>query len=122
MLQQQQKLAELQASVAQAPVSAAGKLHPGAGIRCLDDPMMTADINSPTLPTVAPGVGRLTAMTNEVVEEARDRFDRYWSKPDTANGGPTTNADSTSIAATGTAATAISTTTNAATSDPSSKK
>lgn len=56
---------------------------PGNTIRCIDDPKFTADINSPLPPTTARPLANSTNTTNEVVEEARDRFDRYWSKPDT---------------------------------------
>uniref|UniRef100_A0A336M2Z4 Nuclear protein MDM1 n=1 Tax=Culicoides sonorensis TaxID=179676 RepID=A0A336M2Z4_CULSO len=60
----------------------ADKPVPGNTIRCLEDPKFTADINSPLPPTTT--TRPLTSTTsNEVVDEARDRFDRYWSKPDT---------------------------------------
>lgn len=54
---------------------------PGNTIRCIEDPKFTADINSPLPPTTTRPQSSTTK--NEVVEEARDRFDRYWSKPDT---------------------------------------
>lgn len=49
---------------------------PGTSIRCLEDPTLTVPETG--------GRPSLTAShTSEVVEEARDRFDRYWSKPET---------------------------------------
>ncbi|XP_063704209.1 uncharacterized protein LOC134833718 isoform X2 [Culicoides brevitarsis] len=53
---------------------------PGNTIRCIEDPKFTADINSPLPPTTTTTATRPT--NNEVIEEARDRFDKYWSKPE----------------------------------------
>lgn len=52
--------------------------QPGIGIRCLEDPSYSTN-------STANQTSRLTTTaSHEVVEEARDRFDRYWSKADTA--------------------------------------
>lgn len=51
---------------------------PGSTIRCLEDPNFSTDKGSALNATTRP-----LGATCEVVEEARDRFDRYWSKPAT---------------------------------------
>lgn len=57
----------------------------GSTIRCLEDPSFSSDTKT-QLPSQQqqqqpPPASRLAVATSEVVEEARDRFDRYWSKP-----------------------------------------
>ena len=52
------------------PETSAGKPVPGSTLRCLDDPTFDADINSPS------SVNR--NLTTEVLDKARDRFDRFW--------------------------------------------
>jgi hypothetical protein len=47
---------------------------PGSTIRCLDDPTFDSDINSPS-------GSRNT--TEDVLESARDRFDRFWGNAST---------------------------------------
>lgn len=46
---------------------------PGSTLRCLDDPAFETDINSP--------VGSRN-VASEVLDKARDRFDRFWGNPD----------------------------------------
>lgn len=46
---------------------------PGSTLRCLDDPAYESDINSP--------VGNRNVST-EVLDKARDRFDRFWGNPE----------------------------------------
>ncbi|XP_058812612.1 diacylglycerol kinase kappa-like isoform X2 [Topomyia yanbarensis] len=46
---------------------------PGSTLRCLDDPAFESDINSP--------VGSRN-VTSDVLDKARDRFDRFWGNPD----------------------------------------
>lgn len=46
---------------------------PGSTLRCLDDPAFETDINSP--------VGNRN-VSSEVLDKARDRFDRFWGNPD----------------------------------------
>ncbi|XP_052866169.1 serine/arginine repetitive matrix protein 1 [Anopheles cruzii] len=45
---------------------------PGSTLRCLDDPAFESDINSP--------LGNRSVAT-EVLDKARDRFDRFWGNP-----------------------------------------
>jgi hypothetical protein len=52
-----------------ADTKSASKPVPGSTIRCLDDPTFESDINSPS--------GSRNA-TEDVLESARDRFDRFW--------------------------------------------
>lgn len=47
---------------------------PGSTLRCLDDPTFDPEINSPSS---AIGAGNRT-MASDVLEKARDRFDRFW--------------------------------------------
>ncbi|XP_055534458.1 uncharacterized protein LOC129723484 isoform X7 [Wyeomyia smithii] len=46
---------------------------PGSTLRCLDDPAFESDINSPV-------VNR--NVSTDVLDKARDRFDRFWGNPD----------------------------------------
>lgn len=48
---------------------------PGSTLRCLEDPDFESDINSP--------VGSRN-VASEVLDKARDRFDRFWGNPDGA--------------------------------------
>ncbi|XP_062564662.1 proteoglycan 4 isoform X2 [Armigeres subalbatus] len=48
---------------------------PGSTLRCLEDPDFESDINSP--------MGSRN-VTSEVLDKARDRFDRFWGNPDGA--------------------------------------
>lgn len=50
---------------------------PGSTIRCLDDPNFP-DINSPPSATTARNI--VNPATVEVVDKARDRFDRFWGQ------------------------------------------
>lgn len=43
---------------------------PGSTLRCLEDPTFDPEINSPS-------AGNRT-MASDVLEKARDRFDRFW--------------------------------------------
>lgn len=52
---------------------------PGSTLRCLDDPNFNRDINSPTSATAAPTT---CAAATDDLNEARDRFDRFWGKKD----------------------------------------
>lgn len=59
------------------------KPAPGSTTHSLDDPNNTYNNDTKTQLSTQqpPSASRLAAATSEVVEEARDRFDRYWSKP-----------------------------------------
>ncbi|XP_058466982.1 uncharacterized protein LOC131439702 isoform X3 [Malaya genurostris] len=46
---------------------------PGSTLRCLDDPTFESDINSP--------VGNRN-VSSDVLDKARDRFDRFWGNPE----------------------------------------
>ena len=48
---------------------------PGSTLRCLEDPSFP-DINSP--PSVVAARNIVNPATVEVVDKARDRFDRFW--------------------------------------------
>lgn len=48
---------------------------PGSTLRCLDDPDFP-DINSPSSAVAARNI--VNPATVEVVDKARDRFDRFW--------------------------------------------
>lgn len=48
---------------------------PGSTLRCLDDPSFP-DINSPPSSVAARNI--VNPATVEVVDKARDRFDRFW--------------------------------------------
>lgn len=45
---------------------------PGSTLRCLDDPNFNPDVNSPSA-----SINPLAAATDDL-NEARDRFDRFW--------------------------------------------
>ncbi|XP_049532107.1 uncharacterized protein LOC125949261 isoform X2 [Anopheles darlingi] len=49
---------------------------PGSTLRCLEDPAFESDINSP--------VGTRN-VASEVLDKARDRFDRFWGNPNEKN-------------------------------------
>ena len=49
---------------------------PGSTLRCLEDPVFDADINSPSSSNRNP----VNPSTDEL-EKARDRFDRFWGNP-----------------------------------------
>lgn len=49
---------------------------PGSTLRCLDDPTFDSDIMLPTSAAAAGAVNRTKA--SDVLEKARDRFDRFW--------------------------------------------
>lgn len=50
---------------------------PGSTLRCLDDPNFP-DINSP--PSAATTRNIVNPASVEVVDKARDRFDRFWGQ------------------------------------------
>lgn len=65
--------APVPAPVAAAPIEpeiSFVKPVPGSTLRCLEDPTFDTDINSPS-------VSR-NLMDTEVLDKARDRFDRFW--------------------------------------------
>lgn len=51
---------------------------PGSTLRCLEDPDYP-DINSP--PSSNPPRSVNNPVTEEIVDKARDRFDRFWGNP-----------------------------------------
>ncbi|XP_055588411.1 serine/arginine repetitive matrix protein 1 isoform X2 [Uranotaenia lowii] len=65
------------APVASAPAAEVrfDKPVPGSTLRCLEDPTFDTDINSP--------LGSRSVVT-DVLDKARDRFDRFWGNPDGA--------------------------------------
>ncbi|KFB41296.1 AGAP004033-PA-like protein [Anopheles sinensis] len=64
-----------QASVASVPAPEPVRFDkpvPGSTLRCLDDPAFESDINSPIANR---------SVATEVLDKARDRFDRFWGNP-----------------------------------------
>jgi len=55
---------------------------PGSTLRCLEDPDFP-DINSP--PSSVQSRPVVNPATEEIVDKARDRFDRFWGNPDQNN-------------------------------------